>query len=495
MTVGTLAGSSPQVNALAVWDPDGPGPRTPVLVIGGTFTYGVGPTASNVAAWDPATSSLSQMGGIGQVFALSVNPGGEILAVGNLQFFENATVRNDIARWNGTSWSSLATGGWMAGAAAYSVLPLSNGDVLVGGSFLSAGYGTGQITAHNLARCNGTAWSTLASGFPTPRSMLQLANGDVAVAGESSTVYRWNGSTWIGYGDLVNYQYALAVPPSGELVAGGSFSLGARYVARWTGFSWATLGTGTDGVVNCLAAMPNGNLIAGGYFGAAGGMPASHVARWDGSAWSPLGAGTNDTVRALAVLPNGDVAVGGDFTMAGGVPVTRVAIWRQTMPVGFARQPSATISCPTGSGHLEVLATGTGPLSYQWQVQSAPGAWINFGTMPVPLPCGGSAYATPGNAPAVTIDIHPCPVGVTGSAQRFQIRCMVSNPCGSATSAEATYTICTADFNCSGGVSVQDIFDFLAAWFAQDPRASLNHAGPPTVQDIFDFLAAWFSGC
>jgi Zn-dependent metalloprotease len=54
---------------------------------------------------------------------------------------------------------------------------------------------------------------------------------------------------------------------------------------------------------------------------------------------------------------------------------------------------------------------------------------------------------------------------------------------------------CPADFNQSGGITVQDIFDFLAAYFAQLPSADFNHAGGITVQDIFDFLAAYFTGC
>ena len=54
---------------------------------------------------------------------------------------------------------------------------------------------------------------------------------------------------------------------------------------------------------------------------------------------------------------------------------------------------------------------------------------------------------------------------------------------------------CPADFNQSGGITVQDIFDFLAAYFAQFPSADFNHSGGITVQDIFDFLAAYFTGC
>jgi hypothetical protein len=55
---------------------------------------------------------------------------------------------------------------------------------------------------------------------------------------------------------------------------------------------------------------------------------------------------------------------------------------------------------------------------------------------------------------------------------------------------------CPADVNCSGGVSVQDIFDFLTAYFAASPAADFNHSGgPPTVQDIFDFINAFFAAC
>ncbi len=57
------------------------------------------------------------------------------------------------------------------------------------------------------------------------------------------------------------------------------------------------------------------------------------------------------------------------------------------------------------------------------------------------------------------------------------------------------YGACPADFNGSGTVSVQDIFDFLAAYFANEAAADVNHSGSVTVQDIFDFLATYFAGC
>ncbi len=56
-------------------------------------------------------------------------------------------------------------------------------------------------------------------------------------------------------------------------------------------------------------------------------------------------------------------------------------------------------------------------------------------------------------------------------------------------------TLCPADFNRSGTVSVQDIFDFLAAYFTNDPCADFNRSGAVSVQDIFDYLSAYFTPC
>jgi len=56
-------------------------------------------------------------------------------------------------------------------------------------------------------------------------------------------------------------------------------------------------------------------------------------------------------------------------------------------------------------------------------------------------------------------------------------------------------TACPADFNQDGSLGVQDIFDFLAAYFTNDPRADVNFSGTINVQDIFDFLIAYFGGC
>jgi hypothetical protein len=54
---------------------------------------------------------------------------------------------------------------------------------------------------------------------------------------------------------------------------------------------------------------------------------------------------------------------------------------------------------------------------------------------------------------------------------------------------------CDADFDGDGDRAVPDIFAYLAAWFALDPRADVDGAAGIAVPDIFAFLSDWFAGC
>lgn len=54
---------------------------------------------------------------------------------------------------------------------------------------------------------------------------------------------------------------------------------------------------------------------------------------------------------------------------------------------------------------------------------------------------------------------------------------------------------CPADVNGVGGLSVQDVFDFIDLFFNVSARADFNASGGVTVQDVFDFLESYFRGC
>lgn len=54
---------------------------------------------------------------------------------------------------------------------------------------------------------------------------------------------------------------------------------------------------------------------------------------------------------------------------------------------------------------------------------------------------------------------------------------------------------CRGDHNGVGGVSVQDLFDFLEDYFGNVMTSDVNNSGGLSVQDIFDFLALYFGPC
>lgn len=148
--------------------------------------------------------------------------------------------------------------------------------------------------------------------------------------------------TWQGLGRGLNGEVWELAEYNGELIAGGLFSSAAglpvNRIARLdskTG-TWQPLGSGTSGLVSVMTVY-NNQLIAGGFFTVAGGQAVFRIAAWDGSAWHGLGGGMSDYVTALAVY-NGDLIAGGGFTIAGGVNANHVARWNGTswQPMGNA---------------------------------------------------------------------------------------------------------------------------------------------------------------
>jgi hypothetical protein len=155
-------------------------------------------------------------------------------------------------------------------------------------------------------------------------------------------------------------------------------------------------------------------------------------------------------------------------TSACGPATSDAAVLTVNTPPTIDTQPTAQRSCLSGSATFMVAASGSGTITYQWRK----------GGVNVVGQVGSS------------LTISPVTPGAAGSYD-----CVVSNECGSTPSSAAVLGVCIGDFNCSGTVSVQDIFDFLAAYFAGDPRSDVNGSGAISVQDIFDFLSAYFAGC
>ncbi len=117
------------------------------------------------------------------------------------------------------------------------------------------------------------------------------------------------------------------------------------------------------------------------------------------------------------------------------------------------------------------------------------------GALCSPNPCGAAGICCRGSTCTTTFaSAGACSGSLIGGQTAG-----ASFPSGAScnTGGSNTTPCCYADYNKANGISVSDIFDFLADWFAGSPFANTGGNGSPAalqVQNIFDFLSAWFAG-
>ncbi|MFN8820975.1 MAG: hypothetical protein ACK5ZA_04480 [Betaproteobacteria bacterium] len=173
--------------------------------------------------------------------------------------------------------------------------------------------------------------SLLRSAFVALAAVLALSPSDAA----AQCTYTLPANTFAGGAN--DGIAALAALPNGDLVAGGRFTsiggVACNRIARWNGTAWSPLGLGTNADVQALTVLANGDLLAGGAFTTADGVTVNGIARWNGTAWQALGTGVDplvplgSSVQAIAVLGNGDIVIAGSFQTIGGVTVNNIARW------------------------------------------------------------------------------------------------------------------------------------------------------------------------
>ncbi len=172
---------------------------------------------------------------------------------------------------------------------------------------------------------------------------------------------------------------------------------------------------------------------------------------------------TGNGLQSRVTIP---VTSGEHYTIRVGGYNTAAGVGQLTITA----HPTATGSCCAADGSCLVTTAAT-----------CSDTWTEAGVCS-PNPCAQPTGACCSGTACTTTTQAAC----TGTFQG------VGSACGQAGNPT---TCCPANFNDQGGVTVQDIFDFLAAYFANAPAADFNGQGGITVQDIFDFLAAYFGGC
>lgn len=295
---------------------------------GAVYPIRVDPTFSD-ADWVSLNPGLP--GANGPVRAMASD--GTNLYVGGDFTFIGTVAAQRIAKWDGSSWSSLGSG---IAVGTVRALTLIGGELYVGGNFGNAG-GVGAI---NIAKWDGVGWSALGSGMNGFVNAIVVIGTDVYAGGgfgtaggvAANSVAKWNGAAWAPLGSGTNGEVTALAVMGTNLYAGGSFTTAggvtANRVAKWNGAGWSPLGSGANDAVDSLL-VDGGVLYVGGNFTTIGGRPANRVAKWDGVEWVALSSGMNQRVKAM-LLMGGALYAGGEFTTAGGVPATGIARWNGT---------------------------------------------------------------------------------------------------------------------------------------------------------------------
>jgi hypothetical protein len=357
------------VYAMTVFD-DGTGTA---LYAAGIFPTGASSSSNGVAKWDGSTWTPI---GNGQFYGDWVNTlavfddgTGPALYAGGLIKSIGGVFTNAIAKWDGSKWSRLGSGsGIRSPHNSSTVLSLAVFDdgsgpaLYVGGNFVHAG----GLVANNIAKWDGSTWSTLDNGIPgfvTALGVFDDGAGPALYAGgllfdnsgtPTNGIVKWDGSSFATVGGGMTG--TIAVPrvldfevfddgSRPALYAGGLFTTAggveASSIAKWDGSTWSALGN----VVNrfrlyALTVFDDGSgpaLYAGGERISSGDTVNNSIARWDGSSWSAMGTGINGSgallslqVNALTVFDDGtgpSLFTGGIFLEAGGATSNFIAEW------------------------------------------------------------------------------------------------------------------------------------------------------------------------
>ncbi|MCA8975255.1 MAG: hypothetical protein KDC98_11065, partial [Planctomycetes bacterium] len=243
--------------------------------------------------------------GLNEMVRKIVPYAGGHVAVG--RFWEAGRERTTgVAFFDGDDWQTL--GAFNGGV---NDVLVWNGQLYVAGTFTTI---NGQPIRTN-ARFDGTQWHALGTGGG--EWCLEVHQNQL-YAGGTGGARVWNGSSWQsfmpGTGGNVNDMVSI-----GNLLYFGGSSMIGNNVLVWDGTSQTSVGGGTNRSVYEIGAY-NGQLLVGGEFTTAGGVPAGGLALWNGSQWSAMGPPlTAGSVECFAVL-DGQLYVGGTFTHYLGFP-------------------------------------------------------------------------------------------------------------------------------------------------------------------------------
>lgn len=293
-TFTTATGITSFADCMAVFDPDGPGPRPEELYLGGGFTNAGGLLSPRLAKWNGQSWSAVGSGIAGRITAMTVfdfdGPGPQLpklVCAGT--FTVPASGVTHVGVWDGDTWTPLNAG------------------------LTSAGLPSALLE-----------WDPDGPG-PQPTGLVMT--GHITSNQVSTAAGFWDGQTWAPIGELGdNFRCAAIYDEDGPGPALPTIFGGVTYnpgLYKWSGQSWDVVGGGLtlrSGVIFCAALKvvdedgPGPGrpvLLAGGFFNTAGELRVPGMVRWDGTGYSAIGTFPHFQVEAFEAI---------DYTHGTGAP-------------------------------------------------------------------------------------------------------------------------------------------------------------------------------
>lgn len=388
---------------------------------------------------------------------------------------------SEVRGWRVGASAAVIAAGLTAGAAGQC------GSTRVGLVFPTATFSQNCYNFHSTYLVDGnpnTAWAIGRCGMPGDSTWSETAAfetwGDVAPAADQELEFTiFSGGFWncCGAGNTTLGHFRISVTGDDRSTFANGIGAGGDVSANWTPIDATLMDVmETDRwAVPVLAQREAPRMIA---------RPAHAIlvegedvefAVYTVRARSPLPRITG--VRLEIIDSNGSESASMDLGLPTGGPgrhsngnviIREFSMGLRSGVASISSHPSDQLTCPGGSARFSVAVSGAPDATYQWR---------------------RNGFEIPGARGAM---LELAGVQVTDEG-RYD--CVVTTPCGFLVSRGAELSVCPANFNCDGRVSIEDYDAFVAAFEVGDERADVNGDGFLDFFDFDDFMAAYESGC
>jgi len=302
--------------------------------------------------------------GATRVFAMAVDTINNILyAGGDFDTINDTTPVGYVAKWDGTTWSSIPAIDSISGAFyfqygnyyAVNAMIVYHEALYLPASVTYPAGGGQYFTFYYVIEYKGDSvkWLPVLDGEV---NCFTVYNDTLYIGGDFvepdtvafNHVAKWDGTNWqpVGAGFLLySNPYAASVyslgVSNGKLYAGGYFDQSGSTthlfsIAQWSDTAWEALGRGVSGYadssqvgyVYAIGSYKN-NVYVGGGFGFAGNDSANNIAEWNGNLWLQLDKGVGSAVEAFQVY-NNELYIGGIFAIPNLANSNRIDGWDGT---------------------------------------------------------------------------------------------------------------------------------------------------------------------